>query len=64
MRKNQITISVMELNDESPVTYSAYCDSNDFCEALVGAMQMVVKEHETYQRIPEFGDKSLYKRNK
>lgn len=64
MRKNQITISVMELNDGIPLEYSAYCDSNDFCEALVGAMEMVIKEHGTYQQIPSFGDKTLHKHNK
>lgn len=59
MRKNQITINVMELTDGIPLEYSVYCDSDNFCEALTGATQMVVEEHMKHQQIPSFGDKSL-----
>lgn len=59
MRKNQITISVMELVGETPLEYSTYCDSNNFYEALVVATQMVIEERERRLTIPEFGDKSI-----
>lgn len=59
MRKNQITISVMELVKGKPLEYTVYCDDNNFCDALIGATQMVVEEHMSRQEIPTTGDKSI-----
>lgn len=59
MRKNQITISVVELIGKTPLEYSVYCDSNNFYEALIGATQAVIQEREKRLPIPEFGDKSI-----
>lgn len=61
MRKNQVTIQVMQLRDDSPVPieYSVYCDSNNLYEALVGAVGQVIEETQKRDELPEFGDKSV-----
>lgn len=59
MRKNQITILVMELVGDKPLEYSVYCDSNNFYEALSGAVHQVIEEKQKRDPIPSFGDKSV-----
>lgn len=59
MRKNQITISVMEIVGDKPLEYSVYCDSDNFYEALSGAIHQVFEEKRKRDNLPTFGDKSV-----
>ena len=61
MRKNQVTIQVMQIRDDSPtpIEYTVYCDSNDFYEALAGAFGQVIEETQKRDKLPNFGDKSV-----
>lgn len=70
MRKNQVTISVVRVGDQVPEGYgessvmdfSVYCDSNNFYEALLGAIHQVLSEVQKYEELPSFGSKDVYYR--